>query len=358
MSPKTTIKYVGMDVHQETISVAVLDAEGKQLMYSVIPTVTQAVVEFVEGLSGTLHVVFEEGCLSGWLYGLLTKRVAKVMVCNSHKSAPLMPDSRNDEIDSRALADLLRMHRLSPVYHVDHGLQSLKELGRSYTALTRDTTRLKSRLKSLYRSQAIPHKGKTLYGTRRREGWLESLTNPGLRERAELLFAAHDALQQLRCQAAVDLVAASRKHAAAAWLRSIPFLGPIRTALLIARVQTPYRFRTKRQFWAYCGFALETRSSADYRFDQGKLKRRQKGIQIRGLNFDHNPELKQVFKGAAVTASACPGPFREFYLGLLEKKMDPAMARLTLARKIAAIALTLWKKGEPFDPKYLKPQAA
>ena len=358
MSPKSNIKYVGMDVHQETISIAVLDSEGKQLLYSVIPTMAQAIIEFVEGLSGTIHLAFEEGCWSGWLHGLLTKRVAKVVVCNSHKSAPLMASKRNDQIDSFQLADLLRMNRLTPVYHVDHGLQSLKELGGSYTALTRDTTRLKSRLKSLYRSQAIPHKGKTLYGTRRRKQWLEQLANPGLRDRAELLFAAHDAVQQLRRQAAVDLVATGRKHPAWGWINSVPFLGPIRTALLIARVQTPHRFRTKRQFWAYCGFALETRSSADFRFEHGKLKRRQKGTLIRGLNFDHNPELKQVFKGAAVAASAMPGPWREFYLGLLAKKIDPTMARLTLARKIAAIALTLWKKGERFDPKYLKPQAA
>jgi transposase len=347
-----------MDVHQETISVTVLDSAGKQLLQSVIPTEAPAVLEFVAGLAGTIYLAFEEGCLSGWLYGLLTKRVAKVVVCNSHKSAPLMTSKRNDQIDAFQLADLLRMNRLQPVYHVDHGLQSLKELGRTYSCLTKDTTRLQSRLKSLYRSQAIPHRGKTLYALRHRQQWLERLANAGLRERAESLFAAHDALQKLRRQAKADLVAASRKYQAASWLRSIPFLGPIRTALLIARVQTPHRFRSKRQFWAYCGFALETRSSADYCFDQGQLKRRKKAVLIRGLNLDHNHELKQIFKGAAVTASTCPGPFREFYLRLLAKNIAPTMARLTLARKIAAIALTLWKKGERFDPKYLNPQAA
>jgi hypothetical protein len=39
------------------------------------------------------------------------------------------------------------------------------------------------------------------------------------------------------------------------------------------------------------------------------------------------------------------GPLRDFYLALLAKGMKPEMARLTLARKIAAIALTLWKGG-------------
>ena len=57
-------------------------------------------------------------------------------------------------------------------------------------------------------------------------------------------------------------------------------------------------------------------------------------------------------------ASTRPGPLQDFYQALLAKGMKPTMARLTLARKIAAIALMLWKKGESFDAEKLKPQAA
>jgi transposase len=41
-------------------------------------------------------------------------------------------------------------------------------------------------------------------------------------------------------------------------LRQIPTIGPIRSALLVAILQTPHRFRTKRQLWAYGGFAVQT----------------------------------------------------------------------------------------------------
>jgi transposase len=51
-----------------------------------------------------------------------------------------------------------------------------------------------------------------------------------------------------------------------------------------------------------------------------------------------------------------PGPFQDFYQRSLAKGIKPTMARLTLARKIAAITLTLWKKGENFDPEKLKSQ--
>ena len=68
----------------------------------------------------------------------------------------------------------------------------------------------------------------------------------------------------------------------------------------------------------------------------------------------HNHDLKNIFKGAATLASGKPGPLHDFYTALLAKPIKPAMARLTLARKIAAITLVLWKKGERFDPAKLK----
>jgi len=62
--------------------------------------------------------------------------------------------------------------------------------------------------------------------------------------------------------------------------------------------------------------------------------------------------------GKLVMESILESKFQDFYQRLLAKGMKPAMARLTLARKIAAITLTLWKKGESFDAEKLKQQAA
>ena len=68
--------------------------------------------------------------------------------------------------------------------------------------------------------------------------------------------------------------------------------------------------------------------------------------------------VENLFKGAATTASMRDGVVREIYLALLEKGMRPEMARLTVARKIAAITLKIWKQGEAFDREHLKPQQA
>ncbi len=80
-------------------------------------------------------------------------------------------------------------------------------------------------------------------------------------------------------------------------------------------------------------------------------------MSLRGLNRNHNHELKNIFKGAAIIAAKA-GPFQEFYTALVAKGIRPEMARLTLARKIAAITLLVWKKGVSFDAQHLKPQTA
>jgi transposase len=127
---------------------------------------------------------------------------------------------------------------------------------------------------------------------------------------------------------------------------------------LVALIQTPNRFRTKRQLWAYCGLALRTYISGEYRFVSGQLKRSKKVLAVRGLNLNHNHDLKNIFKGAATRAAATAGPLQDFYEARVAKGVKPHLARLTLARKIAAITLLVWKKGERFDAEHLKQQAA
>jgi transposase len=352
------IKYIGMDVHKEAIAIAVVNSAGKVMMESVIETKATTIVQFVQGLRGELHVTFEEGTWATWLYDLLKPRVHCLVVCNPRCNALLKEGSKNDKVDARKLADLLRSGLLRPVYHGEHGLQTLKELSRSYLILSKDLARVMNRLKALYRSWGIACAGSQVYAARYREEWLNKIKQAAVRRRAELFYQQLDGLEVLRRRARRELLVESRKHKAATWLRQMPLVGPIRAALLIALIQTPHRFRSKRQLWAYSGLAVETRTSGEYRYVEGQLARSKKPVQLRGLNENHNHDLKNVFKSTATAASRYAGPFRDFYETLLAKGMKPEMARLTLARKIAAITLTLWKKGERFDPEQLKLQVA
>lgn len=149
------------------------------------------------------------------------------------------------------------------------------------------------------------------------------------------------------------MVAECRRHPAAKVLLKVPTLGVVRVTQLISAVVTPHRFRSKRQFWSYCGLAVVTKSSADHEPGGAGLRRRKKTPAMRGLTASHNGALKYVFKGAALTASRC-GPLKSWYAGLLASGLRPELARVTVARRIAAITLAVWKAGAAFDTGRLK----
>ena len=354
----SNIKYVGMDVHKESISLAVMNGVGKIVMESVIETKASMILQFFDGLRGGLQVTFEEGTSAAWLYDLLKPHVTKLVVCDPRKNASMREGNQNDKIDARRLAELLRLDHLSPVYHGEHGLRSLKELVRSYLTITQDLGRVMTRVKAIYRSWAIPCTGKQVHALRHRAEWLGKITGPGVRRRAEFYYQQLDALRTVRQEVRRDLLAESKKHKAWKQLCQIPSIGPIRSAVLLGILQTPHRFRTQRQLWTYSGLGIETQSSADHRSVDGQLERTKKQISLRGLNRNCNHDLKNLFKGAAIVAATKPGPFEEFYAELLAKGLRPEMARLTLARKIATIVLIVWKRGVSFDAQHLKPQTA
>src|SRR5215469_4979618 len=131
-------KYIGLDVHQATISAAVLDSAGKLLMESTFETKASTILQFLDGLRGSVQVTFEEGTCAAWLHDLVKPHVHKVVVCDPRKNALLNSGNKSDRIDARKLADLLRTELVSAVYHGEHGVRTLKELARSYLALTQD----------------------------------------------------------------------------------------------------------------------------------------------------------------------------------------------------------------------------
>src|SRR4029079_19104035 len=110
-----------------------------------------------------------------------------------------------------------------------------------------------------------------------RAEWRAKLPARGARFRAEALYAELDVLLALRPKAKAAMLAEARRDPASAVLCTIPFLGPVRVALWLAAMKTPWRFRTKRHLWAYAGLAVVTQSTAEYEVDgQHGIRRRRR----------------------------------------------------------------------------------
>jgi transposase len=282
-------------------------------------------------------------------------RVDRVLVCDRRGKA--RQGNKGDQADADQLSELLRRGALRAVYHGSPHRSTLRELTRTYQNVVEDATRVMQRLKALFRARGIKTPGKRVYHPKNREEWLAKLTGEGVRFRAQALYAQLDVLRELRPKVKGTMVAEARRDPAWSVLRSIPFLGPVRVALILAIMRTPWRFRTKRNLWAYCGLAVVTHSSSDFAMVDGQPVRRRRAPMTRGLNRNHNRELKDVFKGAATAATGRPGPLRDLYEAMIARGMREELARVTLTRKLSAVTLRLWKKGEGYDPAMLTMQA-
>jgi transposase len=339
-------RYIGIDVHLQSCTVAVVSPSGKRLDVQVVPTLGAELVERIRSIGGQRHICLEEGTQSEWLFELLSPHAVEVVVTVPAKRS----GSKNDASDALALAERLRVNALElRVFKAGSQCGALRAAVRGHLCLTQDLVRIKCRLQAMARSRGL-QAGEALYDPEKRQPWLERLP-PRMRALGELLAAEHDAVAPLQATAEKVLVREARTHKAVSLLKQLPGFGDIRAGQLVAVVVTPHRFRSKRQLWAYCGLGVVTRVSAEWGWRDGK-RQRQAVVQTRGLNRNHHPLLKSILKGAAhtVVTKMPQHPLSQQFQRQVAAGTRPNLALLTLARRLAATALSMWKHQEDYDP--------
>jgi transposase len=341
-------RYLGLDAHAASCTLAVISAKGRKLRDFPVETNGQALVEAVRMIPGHKHLVFEEGLQSAWLYETLCPHVDEIVVTGITESRGRKSDKR----DAYGLAEQLRARNLGKtVFKAPRQFTRLRELSRIHMTLVGEVVRTQARIRSLYRSRGILVSGENVYSARHRDEWQRQLCSSA-RTRATRLYDHLDFLLEQKKQAEADLLREAKGHPIVRILETAPGFGPIRAARLVPIVVTPYRFCTKRQFWSYCGLGIVTRSNSDWvqTADGAWIKARVP--QTRGLSRHYNRVLKSIFKGAATTVitQRSKDPIHARYQRLLDGGTKPTLAKLSLARMIAATVLRIWKDEEEYDP--------
>ncbi len=344
-------RYIGLDAHSSSCTVGVVGPSGKRLQTQVLETNAKVLINFLLTIPGNRHLCLEEGTHSNWLYEVLSPHVQEIVVVRVRQNRGL----KSDKIDAFALAEMLRVGTVKMrVYKKRGAFGPLGELSRAHSVLVTDSVRVQNRIKSLFRSRGVPCSRRQVYSPGKREEWLRKLPTKS-RPRAETLYHEYDALEALRKRAEKAMLGEARRHAIYGVLKTAPGLGTIRVAQLLPIVVTPYRFANKRSFWAYCGLAIVMRSSSDWvRTPDGNWTKASVQ-QTRGLNRDSNHTLKCIFKGAATTVidQAKDEPLYQHYQKLLDGGTKPNLAKLTIARQIASIVMSMWRSEEVYNPKKL-----
>lgn len=338
-------RFIGLDGHSTSCTFVVLDPKGRVKRKAVIETNGQALVEFVKTVPGRRYLCLEEGTQSQWFYEILSPHVHDIAIVQGRKTS----GPKDDERDAFDLANRFRIGDLGPrIFKTPETFTALRDLVRTYEMINTDLVRVKNRIRSFYRSRGVTYteEGCPFCGG-------GSCKKPGFHQALELLNKQQNELQPLKSEAQKAMLAEASKHPIMRVLKTAPGFGLVRSAELLSIVVTPYRFRTSRQFWKYCGLAVVQRSSNDWVKQPDGQWRRSPVYQTRGLNRNFNHMAKAIFKGAAMTAIAgtCKKPLRQDYDRLLDNGTKPNLARLTIARKIAAIVLSMWKHQEVYNPE-------
>lgn len=349
-------RYIGLDAHAQSCTLAVMTATGRRSKELVVETRAEVLREALRAIAGNRHLCMEEGELSQWLYETLSPLVDELVVIQP----AIRRGNKNDAIDAWELADRVRTGRLeTPVFKASKQLAPLREAVRAHSTLTRDLVRCKNRLRGLFRSRGVRDLDATLYDPGSRGPWIKKLP-PAYRCRAEEIGRVLDSIAQVHERVESWLHDEAESNRDAQRLTTLPGVGPVRAAQIVATVVSPARFRTKRQFWSYCGLGIVRRSSSDWVQDKTRGWQRKQVAHTRGLNRNRNPLLKQVFTSAALTVieQMPKHPLNRDYRRLLDAGTKPNLARLTIARRIAAAALAIWKNKEDYDAQKHRSQDA
>jgi len=348
-------RYIGLDAHASSCTVAVLGPSGRKLQCQVLETNAKALINFLVTIPKNRRLIFEEGTHSNWLYEVLSPHVQETVVVAVHQSR----GPKDDERDAVGLAEDLRIGNVkTKVYKKQGAFATLSHLARAHGTLVVDTVRCQNRIKSLLRSRGIATGGKQVYSLSGRAQWLSQLPAQACGH-ANFLYEQYDALSEIRKQAEKEMLIEARKHPVYKVIKTCPGMGKIRTSQIMPIVVTPYRFANKRQFWAYCGLGIVMRSSSDWVRTQNGEWIKAPIQKTRGLNRNFNRSLKRVFKGAATTIICRANkddPLYRHYQDLLDGGTKPNLAKLTISRQIASIVLSVWRSQEEYDPKKLSPK--
>ena len=167
-------RYIGLDVHASSTTIAVVGPSGKRLGSQVVQTNGEQIVQWFKSQSGTLHVCLEETTQSEWLYQILSPHAHQVVVAGVGASA--VRGNKDDARDAFGLAEQLRTGSIETVVYKPTGcFGTLRQLCRAHRAVVGDSVRVQNRIKAHYRSRGVDVSGKKVYSAKCRQSWLEQL---------------------------------------------------------------------------------------------------------------------------------------------------------------------------------------
>lgn len=322
--------FIGLDAHSKTSTFAVVNQSGECILRKTVDTTEQNLSWVIDQIKGERDLTFEESTMSQWLYLILKDKVDRLVVCNPTLVAKKQ-GAKTDFRDALHLAQELRTNHLVEVHHESSHWIELRTLVSGYQDITQEIIRFKNRLKSIFRASAIRTDEARFYRNKER---VSELKNDSEKFVAEKLFAQIEYLEEEKLKYKDQFKVNKKKYRPIRNLITIPGIDLVRSNIIAAIVTTPHRFENKHKFWGYCMLVRHIQESGGRIYGNKRIHGRR--------------ELRDVFIGASESALRSKTSLRDHYDILRLKGTTHKNAKVAVARRIAALSLSILKNNEVY----------
>jgi transposase len=324
---------VGIDLHRKRSHVAVIDADGSQLLSRRIVNDPRTFLELLAGIDGESKIALEATYGWEWLAEVLEEAGYELHLAHPLRTRAIASARvKTDAVDARTLAHLLRADLLPEAYVAPRELRDLRDLLRHRVALTQLRSALKNRVHALLARHGVQHGHADLFGQRGREflAALE-LREPPRRRLESLLALIADFDREIEA-ASGEIDALAKHDDRVDVLCQIRGIGPYTAMLVIAEVGEIARFGSARKLCAWAGLTPTIRSS------DGKAR-------LGHITKQGSRPLRWALVEAAQHAGRGGGPLRDSF-ERIAKRRGRKIAKVAVARKLLMLCYYGLRDGE------------
>jgi transposase len=337
------MEYIGIDVHQRESQVCIVDGDGHVLLERRVRTRGERFGALLEG-RGHARVVLEASTESEWVAQALEALGHEVIVADPNFAPMYATRSRRvktDRRDARTLADACRLGAYRATHRTSAAQRTVRAQLAVREALVRTRTRYISVLRAVLRRDGIrvPSGGAATFGQRVQTLPLSATQARVVAPLVALLKPLNRQLATLEAQLARGVAA----NAAARRLCTVPGVGPVTAAAVVATLDDVSRFASAGQVAAYVGLVPRERSS-------GEQQRR--GPLTKAGNSRVRWLLVQAAWAYWRSRATVRTALRRWVERLAERR-GKLRAVVALARRLTRILYALWRDASVYEPVHV-----
>jgi transposase len=338
------ISYIGADVDHKMTELAI-EQKNKIIARHRVRTTISDIKQVLNDISGKKILIFEESTLASWLYRNLLDTVDEIAVCDPRRNRVIYDDGdKSDPLDAAWLAALHRGGFTKLVHHTkDQQRQSLKESVALYQDSSKDTVRKINKFRAACRAHGLRVPRSVVHNADMRREWISNLPHTLAIQLSIMAEGLEVAIKQSKLAKEL-MIKRSKPYPMIRYWNQLPGMGPTRSVILFAYLDTPWRFSSPKKLWKYCGLGLKNTSSGTDKYGKPNTPKL-------CLYRKVNKRLKAVTLGAVLSAVRCGNnEFSDAYERMVHNGVTAANARHTIGRKLLSIMWGMWKSNTEYIP--------